>query len=108
MGHAQEGDQLWRGQALVRIFDPAEMQVRTTVGEPDGAVLQPGGRAKVFLDAYPDLVFTARFVSASPVAASALGSPIKSFNAVFAIEKSDPHLMPDLSAAVVVEPERGK
>ena len=42
MGHAQEGDQLWRGQALVRIFDPTEMEVRATVGEPDGAALQPG------------------------------------------------------------------
>jgi hypothetical protein len=89
----------------VRIFDPTQMLVRATVGEPDGAVLQPGCRAKVYLDAYPDLVFTGRFVSASPVAASALGSPIKSFSAIFAIEKSDPHLMPDLAAAVVVEPE---
>src|SRR5262245_27120600 len=60
MGHAQEGDQLWRSEALVRIFDPAQMQVRTTVGEPDGAVLRPGCRAKVYLDAYPDLVFPAR------------------------------------------------
>jgi multidrug efflux pump subunit AcrA (membrane-fusion protein) len=107
-GHAQEGDQLWRGQALVRIFDPSQMQVRTTVGEPDGAVLQPGCRAKVYLDAYPDLLFEARFVSASPVAASNLGSPIKNFTAIFAIDKSDPHLMPDLSAAVVVEPEATK
>jgi HlyD family secretion protein len=108
MGHAQEGDQLWRGQALVRIFDPAQMLIRTTIGEPDGAVLQPGCRAKVYLDAYPDVVFQARFVSASPVAASALGSPIKNFTAIFSIESSDPHLMPDLSAAVVVEPEGGK
>jgi HlyD family secretion protein len=104
MGHAQEGDQLWRGQALVRIFDPAQMQVRTTVNEPDGAVVQPGCHAKIYVDAYPDLVFPARFVSASPVAASALGSPIKNFTAVFAIDKSDAHMMPDLSVAVVVEP----
>jgi len=39
----------------------------------------------------------------SPVASSALGSPIKAFAAVFKLEKVDPHLMPDLSAAVVVE-----
>ena len=58
--------------------------------------------AEVRLDAYPDLVFPARFVSASPVAASALGSPIKTFAARFRIEKSDPHLLPDLSAAVVI------
>jgi multidrug resistance efflux pump len=106
MGHAQEGDQLWRGQALVRIFDPGEMEVHSLVGEPDGAVLQPGARAKIYLDAYPDLVFPAHFVSASPVAASALGSPIKNFRATFAIEKTDPHLMPDLAVAVVIEPPR--
>ena len=57
MGHAQEGDQLWRGQALVSIFDPTEMLVRCTVGEPDGAALAPGRHAKVYLDAYPDLSF---------------------------------------------------
>ena len=79
MGHAQEGDQLWRGQALVRIFDPTQMQVRASVGEPDGAVMRPGCRAKVYLDAYPELVFTARFVSASPVRLSALGSPDQEF-----------------------------
>jgi HlyD family secretion protein len=107
MGHAQEGDQLWRGQALLRIFDASEMEVRTSVGEPDGAVLQPGARAKIYLDAYPDLVFPARFVSASPVAAAPLGSPIKSFSAIFAIEKPDPHLMPDLAVAVVIEPQEG-
>ena len=107
MGHAQEGDTFWRGQALLRIFDPVEMQVRTTVGEPDGAILQPGCRARIYLDAYPDLILPARFVSASPVAASALGSPIKGFNAVFAIEKHDAHVMPDLSVAVVVEAAGG-
>ena len=43
-------------------------------------------------------------VSASPVASSALGSPIKTFTARFRLDKSDPHLLPDLSAAVVLQP----
>ena len=103
MGHPQEGDQLWRGQPLVAIFDPTEMLVRCMVGEPDGAALVPGARATVYLDAYPDLVLPAHFEFASPVASSALGSPIKTFTAVFRLDKSDPHIMPDLSAAVVVE-----
>jgi hypothetical protein len=38
---------------------------------------------------------------------SALGSPIKAFSAVFKLDKSDPHLMPDLSAAVVLETPKG-
>jgi len=103
MGHPQEGDQLWRGQAIVSIFDPLEMAVRCAVGEPDGAALAPGSKAMVYLDAYPDLSFPAHFEFASPVASSALGSPIKTFTAVFKLDRSDPHLMPDLSAAVVIE-----
>jgi multidrug resistance efflux pump len=103
MGHAQEGDQLISGQPLIKIFDPSQMEVEAQVGEPDGAVLAPGARAKVHLDAYPELMFDAHFVAASPVAASALGAPIKTFTARFRLDQSDPHLLPDLSAAVIVE-----
>ena len=103
LGHAQEGDQLYRGQPLVSIFDPSEMLVRCAVGEPDGAALTQGSKATVYFDAYPDLALPAHFEFASPVASSALGSPIKTFTAVFKLDKSDPHLMPDLSAAVVVD-----
>jgi multidrug resistance efflux pump len=104
MGKAQEGDQLYPGQPMIRLFDPSEMEVRAQVGEPDDVALTPGCRATVRLDAYPDLTFEARMISASPVAASAMGSPIKTFSAIFRLEKSDPHLLPDLSAAVVLEP----
>jgi len=102
MGHAQEGDQLYRGQPLVSIFDPSEMLVRCAVGEPDGAALSPGAKATVYFDAYPDLALDAHFEFASPVASSAFGSPIKSFTAVFKLDKTAPQLMPDLSAAVVL------
>lgn len=107
MGHAQEGDQLYRGQALVSIFDPSAMLVRCSVGEPDGAALTPGTRAKVYFDAYPDLALPAHFESSSPMASSALGSPVKTFSAEFKLDKTDPRLMPDLSAAVVLEPRAG-
>jgi HlyD family secretion protein len=102
MGFAQEGDQLWTGQSLLKIFDPGQMEVRTMVGEPDGAVLQPGAVALVHLDAYPDAAFHGRFHSASPVATTALGSPIKQFVARFRLEEIDPRLLPDLSAAVII------
>jgi HlyD family secretion protein len=105
MGPPQVGDQLYRGQPLLRIFDPTEMEVHLQVGEPDGAVLTPVARALVSLDAYPDLLFKARLTSASPVAAAALGSPIRRFEARFALEATDPHLLPDLSAAVIVYPD---
>jgi len=104
MGHAQEGDQLFSGQPLLRIFDPTEMEIKTNVGEPDGAALVPGARALVSLDAYPELTFTARFHSASPVATAPMGSPIKTFTAIFRLDKTDPHFLPDLSAAVIILP----
>jgi len=102
MGPPQEGDQMSPGQPLLRVFDPKEMEIHTMVGEPDGAVLTPGVKALVRLDAYPDLVFEARLVAASPVAASAIGLPIKKFAARFRLEKSDPRVLPDLSAAVII------
>ena len=104
MGHAQEGDQLYRGQPLVSIFDPTEMQVVCNVGEPDVAALVRGVKATLHLDAYPDLILPAHFEYSSPVASSGFGSPIKTFTAVFHIDKGDPHLLPDLSAAIVLEP----
>ncbi len=105
MGNAQEGDQLWPGQTLLKIFDPAEMQVRALISEPDRAALNAGSLALVRLDAYPDAVFRARFVSASPVATAAMGSPIKNFAAQFRLEQSDPRLLPDLSAAIIIRAE---
>ena len=106
MGHAQEGDQLWGGSSLLRLFDPSEMEVLLSVGEPDGAVLVPGTKATVHLDAFPDLTLTAHFVSASPIATSTMGGAIKSFSAVFRLDRTDPHLMPDLSAALDIEVPR--
>ncbi len=66
MGHAQEGDQLWPGSPLLRLFDPSAMQLQVSVDEPDGAVLVPGAKAVVHLDAYPNLKFTAQFRVCEP------------------------------------------
>jgi multidrug resistance efflux pump len=104
MGHPREGDQLWPGQPLLKIFDPSEMVVDAQLGEPDGTRMKAGMKARVQLDAYPGLTFDAVFDSASPVATTALGSPVRNFRARFRLLASDPRLLPDLSAAVVVMP----
>lgn len=106
MGHAQEGDQLWPGSPLLKLFDPSAMDVEVSVGEPDGFVLVPGSKATVHLDAFPDLKFTAHYSSASPVATSPLGMSVKSFTARFRLEQADAHLLPDLTAAVDIEASR--
>jgi multidrug resistance efflux pump len=106
MGHAQEGDQLWPGSPLIRLFDPSRMEVDVSISEADRAALSTGTRATVRLDAFPAAVFPARFDSASPVATSGLGVPVKTFAGRFLLEQSDPRLLPDLSAAVDVEVSR--
>ena len=105
MGPLQEGDQAFPGQNMVLVFDPTDMTVVTQVNEPDGAVLARGtATAKVRLDAYPGAVFDAVLESASPVASTSVGSPIKLFAAKFRILQRDPRLMPDLSASVEIDP----
>ena len=99
-GPAQEGDQLWPGEPLLRIFDPSAMQVEVAVSEPDGAALTEGSQAIVRLDAYPALMFRGHFDSASPAATPLLGSTVRTFPARFRLDEQDPHLLPDLSAAV--------
>ena len=106
-GQPQVGDQLYRTYPLASIFDPSEMQLRCSVAEPDISVLSPGSRASVRLDAYPEIVLPASFLFVSPVASSPFGTQIKTFLAVFSIDKGDPHLLPDLSASVAVRlPDR--
>jgi hypothetical protein len=102
-GKPQEGDQLFPRQVLASIFDPSEMAVRCNVGEPDGVALAAGARALVYLDAYPDIKLPAHVEFVSPVASSALGSPIKNFMARIRLDQTDPRIMPDLSAAVVIQ-----
>lgn len=103
MGHAQAGDRLYPGQRLVRVFDPGSMVVIVAVGEPDGAILKPGCKAAIHLDAFPDVTFTAHFDSASPVATSAVDTSIKTFSALFILDQTDPRLLPDLSVAADIE-----
>lgn len=107
-GQPQEGDQLWTGQALLRIFSPTGMDIQLSVAEPDGAALKPGTRALVRLDAYPSLQFNAFFESAAPVASTLLATDVRTFQARFRLEGRDPqHLLPDLSAAVDLELSTG-
>ncbi len=102
-GPAQEGDQLWPGEPLLRIFDPSAMEVDVEVAEPDGAALTEGSQAIVHLDAYPALMFKAHFDSASPAATPLLGATIRTFPARFRLDERDAHLLPDLAAAVDLE-----
>jgi hypothetical protein len=79
------------------------MEVEVNISEADRSILSHMKKATVHLDAFPAVALEAHFDSASPVATSNLGVPVKNFAGRFLIDRTDPHLLPDLSAAVDVE-----
>jgi multidrug resistance efflux pump len=103
MGPAREGDDLYPGMPLIKIFNPLRMVVEATVNESDVAWLGKAAHTRLFLDAYPGAVFDADLESASPVATSGFDTPVRAFTAMFRIRQQDPRLLPDLSAALEIE-----
>jgi HlyD family secretion protein len=105
MGEVQEGDQVRPGVPFMQVVDPAIMEVRVPVNQEDLLGLKIGEKALVHLDAYTDLVLPARLESVDPMGTPGDFSPkLRNFSATFSIQGHDPRLMPDLSAAIDVEP----
>jgi HlyD family secretion protein len=104
MSEVQEGDQVRPGVPFMQVVNPASMQVRVMANQQDFPRLQIGQTAKVRLDAYPDLVFTAKLDQLAPIGeGGSFSGKVRAFVVIVAIEGNDPKLMPDLSAAVDVD-----
>jgi len=104
MGDAQEGDEVWPGSPFMQVVDPSAMQVAARVNQVDFPYLRLGQRAEVRLDAYSDLVLSGSIEHLAAIGnTSTLSQAVHNFNATFAIQGTDPRLLPDLSAAVDVE-----
>ena len=108
MAVIQEGEEVRPGIPILDVVDPMQMRVRTLVNQADVERLSVGQAARVTLDSYPSRAFNARLHSLSPVATpSSLNPRVRSFFATFMIDGSDPHLLPDLAAAVDVVAAEG-
>jgi HlyD family secretion protein len=106
MTHAQANADLMQIHSPLDgvVVNPAAMQVRVLANQQDFPSLQVGQRAKVRLDAYPEMVFPARLEQVAPIGEGGdFSSKLRSFVVIVSIEGNDPKLMPDLSAAVDVE-----
>jgi len=105
MGEVQEGDQVRPGVPFMQVVDPAIMEVRVPVNQEDLPGLKIGQKARVHLDAYSDLVFPGQLESVDPMGTPGdFSSKLRKFSATFSIQGQDPRLMPDLSAAVDIDP----
>jgi HlyD family secretion protein len=105
MGEVQEGDQVRPGVPFMQVVDPSKMNVEVPVNQQDFLNLKIGEKAEVHLDAYPDLVLPGQLEEIAPLGETGdFSSKVRTFAAVFTITGSDSRLMPDLSAAVDVNP----
>lgn len=109
MGEVQEGEEVRSGIPILEVVDPTTMRVRASVNQADAAFLKAGAAVRVTLDSYPGRTFAGRVEYVSPVAiASVLSARVRTFLAVFSIDGTDEHLLPDLAAAIDVGPAPGK
>ena len=106
MGEVQEGDQVRPGVSFMQVVDPSRMEVQAPVNQEDLPGLKIGQSATVRLDAYPGLSFEGQLETVGPMGrAGDFSRKVRTFSAVFSIVGHDPRLMPDLSAAVDVDPD---
>lgn len=100
-GEVQEGEDARPGTPVMEVVDPTAMRVRAKVNQADIDGVKVGHTVRITLDSYPDKSFTGRLQQLSPIATtSAMSTRVRTFLAIFSIEGSDPHLLPDLAAAV--------
>ena len=106
-GLPQEGDEIYPGWSFMQVVDPSAMQVTARANQVDFPFIRPGQRVEVRLDAFPDLALQGTVGYLGAIATGSTLSPaVHSFNVTFAVQGSDPRLLPDLSAAVDVELDR--
>ncbi len=105
IGEVQEGDQVRPGVPFMQVVDPSEMEVQVPVNQQDLLALHDGEKARVHLDAYPDLVCPAQLKVVDPMGRPGdFSQKVRTFSTVWTIMCTDPRLLPGLSAAVDTMP----
>jgi multidrug efflux pump subunit AcrA (membrane-fusion protein) len=108
IGEVQEGDQVRPGVPFMQVVDPSEMEVQVPVNQQDVLALHDGQKARVHLDAYPDLVCPAQLEVIDPMGRTGdFSQKVRTFSATWSIMCTDPRLLPGLSAAVDTVPAGG-
>jgi HlyD family secretion protein len=101
MGTVQKGDSVQPGVPFMQVVDPSQMEVRAMVSQSDLDRVHAGQAATAHFDAYPGMSLPAVLTEISPLGEQGkFSEKIRTFSALFAIQGSDPRLLPDLSAAL--------
>jgi multidrug efflux pump subunit AcrA (membrane-fusion protein) len=90
----QPGRTVWIGSTLFSLVNPEKMEAKCFVLEKDAGELKKDQPVTVTLDPFPGREFTGRVKSIDNLArAIDWGSPVKYFQTIVALDKTDPRLM---------------
>ena len=106
-----EGDQIRPGRLFMRVVDVSNMIVNASVNQADVQSVRIGQKAKVRLDAYPDLVLDGHITGMGAIAGqggdpfrrSGSGLYLKTVPVEIAIDAQDERVLPDLSASADIQ-----
>jgi len=100
LAQIDEGDQVYPGMPVLKVVDPASMQVEATVNQAQSSELRIGQRVRIGFDAFSGLVLTGHVYSIGALATSPGRSQyfIRMVPVRIQIDKLDPRIIPDLSA----------
>jgi RND family efflux transporter MFP subunit len=95
------GDAVFAGQPVLDLPDLSEMLVETRVKEGEIHRVEPGQKAEVRLEAFPDETFAATVLRLGALTAGDKGEA-RTFPLVLRLAKAEPRLRPGMSAQALV------
>jgi hypothetical protein len=98
----EPGEVTFQRRVLVRLPDFRKMQVAAMIEEDKIALVRPGMQATVRLEAFPDVAMSGRVtkINEFPEAEDWMGSAVKRYKTVVAIEAAPPGTRPGMTADV--------
>lgn len=105
----RQGDRAWPGAAIIELPDLSTIEVTGRIDETERGRVQTGQTATIRVDAIPDREFAASLKDISTIASIDFtgGWPFpRNFSMDFSLAKTDPRLLPGMSANIRIAVDR--
>ncbi len=104
----EPGATVREGQAIIRLPDASQMQVKAKVNESQVTMLRVGMKAKIRLDAFGEKIFrgVVTRVNEYPEPTNWFGSQVKEYSTYIKIVDSTAKIKPGLTAEVAIQVDR--
>lgn len=101
MRQIQQGDQVRGGETFMQVVDMRSMVVTASVNQADVDLLRLGQKARIRVDAFPDLELPGRVIAIGAYARSTgwRGTYVTSVPVRLKFERGDPRLLPNFSVS---------